>query len=331
MKISVVVPTLNSIEYIKSCISSLKKQTIDCTVIVVANGTNDGTQRFLSNVYPDVVVLSYLKPLGFAGAVNAGIKYSLENKIDYVALLNNDTVADRRWLEELVETMKENQTAGIVTSKILHISDDKFDSTGDFYTTWLLPYPRGRDQKDKGQYDQLERVLSASGGASLYRADLFRKVGLFDNDFFAYYEDVDISLRACHAGWEVLYQPKAIVRHTIGGTSKGMRGFTTLQTMKNLPLLYTKNVPFLLLLKYLWKFNIAYFLFFCRSVTRAQGHYAILGWLQFIILFPLKISDRKKILSGSILTTNDFDQLLVHDLPPNAKMLRKTRKRIFGR
>ena len=325
MKISVVVPTVNSIDEVKECIASLKKQSMDCTIIVVTNGTTDGTRRHLSHEHPDVVVLSFIKPLGFAGAVNAGIRYSLENGFKYVALLNNDAVADRKWLAELVKTIEEMPNVGIVTSKILRSDTNKFDTTGDYYTSWLLPYPRGRNKRDRGQYDTPEPVVSASGGASLYRMDALKKIGLFDEDFFAYYEDVDISLRAQHAGWGVYYQPAAVVHHRIGGTSRRMKGFTTLQTMKNLPLLYIKNVPFWLLVKNLWRFNLAYTLFFIRSVSRLQGYYAVKGFSLFVIHIPIKLLERRRILSTSKLSTEDFDNLLVHDLPPNAKALRKLR------
>lgn len=329
MKIAVVVPTLNSIDDIKECIPSLKKQSVFCDIIVVANGTTDGTQRYLSLEHPEVTVLSYLQPLGFAGAVNAGIRHAVENKYTHIALLNNDAIADRKWLEFLVELADTDEKIGIVTSKIKHYSGDKLDSTGDYYTTWFLPYPRGRNVRDKGQYDKIEEITSASGGASLYKVDLFKDIGLFDEDFFAYYEDVDISLRAHHAGWKVMYQPKAEVYHKIGATSSRIRGFTTTQTMKNLPLLYIKNVPGWLVIKYLWKFNLAYALFFARAVTRWQIIAALKGYILFLYYAPSKLLERYVILSRSHMTTKDFDAMLVHDLPPNAKLLRKLRKAII--
>ena len=205
MHISVVVPTINSIDSIKKCIASLKKQSLKCDIIVVANGSTDGTQRYLSHEHPDVEVLSYLKPLGFAGAVNAGIRHSIQQGSDFVALLNNDAEADRKWLENLYETIRTDDAIGIVTGKIVRKDSNKFDSTGDYYTTWLLPYPRGRGVRDRGQFDRIEEVVSASGGASIYRIKMLQEIGLFDEEFFAYYEDVDISLRAHHAGWKVMY------------------------------------------------------------------------------------------------------------------------------
>src|SRR6201999_312952 len=96
---------------------------------------------------------------------------------------------------------------------------------------------------DIDKYDKQTAVFVASGGASLYRIKMLQEIGLFDEDFFAYYEDVDLSFRAQLAGWKVAYAPRAVAYHQIGATSGHIKGFTTYQTIKNLPLLFYKNVP----------------------------------------------------------------------------------------
>jgi hypothetical protein len=322
MRISVVVPTLNSIESLKDCVLSLKRQSVKASIIVVANGTTDGTQRWLANEHPDIHVLSYMKPLGFAGAVNRGIEEAFRQKSDYVALVNNDAVLDKNWLKELIPALDENKNIGIVTGKILRTGGKVIDSTGDFYTTWFLPYPRGRDEKNSTKYGLSEEVLCASGGASIYRIAMLKEIGLFDEDFFAYYEDVDISLRARHYGWSILYVPTALTEHIVGGTSSRIKGFTTLQTMKNLPLLYIKNVPWQLIVKYQWKFNIAYSLFFLRSIQRGHLLYSLRGYSGMLFLLPKKLRERNLIQKNSRLGWRGFDSLLVHNLPPNARALR---------
>ena len=330
MNTSVVIPTVNSIGKLKLCVESLVNQTTGCEIIVVTNGTTDGTQKYLKDNYPNIILLDFRRPLGFAGAVNKGISYAVENGSDCVALLNNDAVADKDWLRQMTDTIHKDDDTGIVTSKIKQLGSDKLDTTGDCYTSWLLPYPRGRGEVDSGQYDLMHaNVTAASGGASLYRTKMLREIGLFDEDFFAYYEDVDISIRAQHRGWKIAYNPKAIVEHEIGGTSKNIKGFNTLQTMKNLPLLYIKNVPARLLFKYIHGFNIVYTMFFLRAILRGQGYYALKGFVLALILTPKKILERRSVLKYSRLSTSEFDSLLVHDLPPNAKKLRAIRS-IFG-
>jgi GT2 family glycosyltransferase len=325
MKTSVVVPTLNGLEDLKNCLASLRRQTTECTIIVVTNGTTDGTQRFISLNYPEVIVLSYPRPLGFAGAVNAGIRYSIEHGFRRIALLNNDAVAARDWLARVSERMDLNPSCGVVTSKIKSVEENRLDSTGDYYTNWFLPYPRGRGKRDRGQYETPEKIVAASGGASLFKSETFQNIGLFDEAFFAYYEDVDVGLRAQHAGIEVWYEPQAVVTHKIGATSSRIKGFTTAQTMKNLPLVVIKNVPFRLILKYGWKFWLAYTLFALRACTRWQGHYALKGWLKSIYYTPHALVERRRIMKFSKLSTEEFDKILVHDLPPNAKHLRRLR------
>src|SRR5207253_2984925 len=136
-----------------------------------------------------------------------------------IALFNNDAVADKNWLQSLVNTMSANSEVGIATSKLLLEDKKHIDSTGDFYSIWGMPLPRGRNQLDNGQFDKPEEVFGATGGASLYRAKMLNEIGLFDEKFFAYYEDVDISFRARLAGWKVYYQPKAIAYHGLSKTS----------------------------------------------------------------------------------------------------------------
>src|SRR5690606_20741179 len=141
------------------------------------------------------------------------IRAALRKNTDYIALFNNDAVAHQDWLKNLVKTLEDDPETGIATCKLLSADKSRIDSTGDFYTTWGLPFPRGRGEAKLTKYDNDTRVFGASGGASLYRASMLKEIGLFDEDFFAYYEDVDISFRAQLAGWKVLYVPTAEAYH----------------------------------------------------------------------------------------------------------------------
>jgi GT2 family glycosyltransferase len=327
MDICVVIPTVNSKNDLAACLQSLKKLNYKFTTIVVMNGTTDGSQVMVKSDFPNIIQLNNITNLGFAGGVNTGIRYALANNYKYIALLNNDAVVHKDWLKNLTDTIDSNKNIGITASKIIR-TNDLIDTTGEFYTNWLLPYPRGRDEKDDKQYDKLTDITSASGGASIYRASMFEQIGLFDEDFFAYYEDVDISLRAQHAGWKIVYEPRALVIHQVGGTSGKIKGFTTYQTTKNLPLLAIKNVPKRLLLKLWPRFCLSYLLFIARAATRGHLWYALKGWFMSIYLTPKKMTESRKIIK---LSASEFDRLLVHDLPPNATALRKLRKLVVRR
>ena len=221
--------------------------------------------------------------------------------------------------------MDGSSDVGIVAPKILSTHKKRLDSVGDQYTSWGLPYPKGRKESDGGQYDKPENIFSASGGASLYRVSMLKEIGLFDNDFFAYYEDIDISFRAQLAGWKILYEPSAVVYHEIGATSSKIPGFTTYQTIKNLPWLFWKNVPRKYLFSVGIRFYLAYFSFVLSAISRGQFMPVIEGLFVSVIFMPKKLIQRHKIQSSAKVSPEYIWSIMTHDLPPNAIKLRKIR------
>lgn len=326
-KLSVVIPNWNGAEVLPGCLDSVLKQSQDSQIIVVDNGSIDSSRELLYSKYPQVEVIPLTRNRGFAGGVNAGIQRTIECGVEYVALLNNDAIADSAWLKNLLNTLEKSPKAGIATSKILNDSGEYLDSTGDLYTIWGLPHPRGRREADTGKYDNDISIFGASGGASLYRVKMLLEIGLFDEDFFAYYEDVDLSFRAQLAGWQVIYVPSARVYHQIGGTSRKIKGFTTYHTMKNLPWLLWKNTPRQLLLRVLPRFSLAYVAFFVRAIIRAHGWAATKGLWYMLLLMPKKLVQRRKIQKKRKVSLQYIDSILVHDLPPNASNLRALRSK----
>ena len=328
------IPNLNGEDTIEKCVNSLLSQTVKNKIIVIENGSTDNSLTILKKNYPDIEIIENSKNLGFAGGVNQGIKKAVELGAEYIALFNNDAVADKKWLEELINVIKESPKVGIIAPKILSADKKHLDSTGDQYTNWGLPYPRGRKEEISGQYNSPERVFSASGGASLYRVSMLKEIGLFDEGFFAYYEDVDISFRAQLAGWKVAYEPSSIVYHEIGATSSKIPGFTTYQTIKNLPWLFWKNVP----RKYLFtvgiRFYIAYFSFIFSAISRGQIVPVLKGFFVSLVLMPKKLFERHKIQSKMKVSPEYIWSIMTHDLPPNATKLRKLRlsySKLLGR
>jgi len=275
------------------------------------------------------------------GGVNRGIRPALEQGAEYVVLLNNDAVADEHWLQELVEVAETDKKIGLVAAKIVTQDGKRLDSTGDFYSVWGFPYPRGRGEEDRGQYDGMDMrdIFAASGGASLYRADMLREVGLFDERFFAYFEDVDISFRARLAGWSVRYAPAAFVRHYIGGTSSRIdnygkkpksgvpaaapadgharpSAFARYQTVKNFSYLYTKNMPGWLYWKYLPLFWASAGMMLVSDLKRGllvsnlKANLVALRHLPGMMVSRWQIQGRRKVKTGEI------DKRLIHSLPP---------------
>lgn len=321
----VVVPNLNAGEGLNRCLASLETQTLKPQIIMVDNASTDNSLELIRHGHPSVEVIQNSRNRGFAGGVNPGIKKAMSAGAKYVATFNDDAVASKDWLEKLVDHLEANPDTGIVASKILDRSGKSIDSTGEFYTSWGLAYPRGRRETDINAYDHQTHIFAASGGASLYRVSMLKAIGLFDEDFFAYYEDVDLSFRARLAGWEVSYVPTAIVWHQIGVTSGKMPGFVTKQTLRNLPLIIVKNLPLGLWPTVIPRFGLAYWGIFFSAISQGNFVPAAVGLVHSLILLPKKLIERHTISTNRKLTTAEVSLLLTRDLPPDALRLRKLR------
>jgi len=219
--VSVVVPNWNGAHHLPTCLDSLRRQTFrPFEVIVVDNGSTDQSLGLLAREYAEVQVLALGENRGFTGACNAGIRQA---QGEFVALLNNDTEADRRWLTEVVAAFRRHPQAGLVASKMLLFDRrDVLHTAGDIYRLDGVPGNRGVWQPDVGQYDHEEPVFSACGGSAAYRRTLLDQAGLLDEDFFYSCEDVDLAWRAQLAGWECIYAPTAVVYHKLSATGGGV-------------------------------------------------------------------------------------------------------------
>jgi GT2 family glycosyltransferase len=246
--VSVVIPNLNGRHLLGRCLERLRQQTVtDVETIVVDNGSEDDSVAFVESHFPETQVVALSENRGFAGGMNAGIERA---RGAYVALLNNDAEADPRWVEELLACLERHPRAAAVTSKLL-LADGRntVDGAGDSLTPSFLPYPRGHGEPDRGQFEEEVEVFSPAGAASLWRRSALDDVGLFDERFFAYYEDVDLGFRARLKGYECWYAPKAVAYHHRGATAGTHTDFTLFHPIKNRWFLILKNAPGRLLLR----------------------------------------------------------------------------------
>lgn len=323
--VAVVIPSWNAIDEIGACLDSLQAQTIPHQVYVVENGSIDGSVEFISSKHPEVTLLIQDRNLGFAGGVNVGIKQAMADGATYVALFNNDAVADKDWLRSLMKVMDKHDDVGAVACALMDGDGSTFDSSGDFYSNWGLAFPRDRGVKTSHGTKTAGFVFGASGGASLYRCKMLKQVGLFDEDFFAYYEDVDISFRMQLAGWKVRYEPAAKVYHHTGTTSGKIPGFGTYQMFKNVPMLLVKNVPLRLLPGIAFRFWIAHTAVFIKAVLSGRGWPATKGTLRMFTLLPQKLVERHQIQKNRKVSNDYIRSIITWDLPPNATALRRFR------
>src|ERR1700749_3101084 len=153
---AVVIPSWNGAHFLGECLASLISQTESAELVLVDNGSTDGTDELVRERFAGVTLLKLAANHGFAGAVNIGVAHAVQAGVKYVALFNNDAVAEPDWLERLIACAEAHPEAGIVTSKFLLSDWVHIDSTGDFYSSWGWAYPRGRDEVDRGQYDAPE-------------------------------------------------------------------------------------------------------------------------------------------------------------------------------
>lgn len=324
-KVIVVIPNWNGADELRACLDSVRIQTLKPHIIVVDNGSIDESVAIIEKEYPEVELIKHQRNEGYTGGVNPGFQRAMEMNSDYVAPFNNDAVADKNWLKYLAAHLDTHSEVGIATCKILSADAKHLDSTGDYYTIWGLPYPRGRGETDVDKYDTETNIFGASGGASLFRVAMLRNVGVFDNDFFAYYEDVDLSFRAQLAGWKIAYVPSARVYHAMSITGARIKGFFTYQTMKNLPMLFWKDVPLALMPIVLPRFTLVYLSFFASAARRGQLYYALKGSLRSLTLLPKKLWQRHHIQRNRKVTTDYIASIITHDLPPNASRWRTIR------
>ena len=250
MKATVVIPNLNGAGWLKDSIESIWAQTMqDLELIVVDNGSTDESLAIAQSYQgrPGYTLIQNDTNTGFSHAVNQGIRAA---KGEYVALFNNDAFAEPDWLENLIAAAEQDGRIFAVSSLMIrHFERELADDAGDYVTLLGFACKRGDGMK-ASRYQKPGRVFSACGGAALYRKSILDEIGLFDETFFAYYEDVDISWRANSLGYKNVYCPTAKCYHICGATTGAVRynPFKSIQSGRNSILLPYKNMPILMLL-----------------------------------------------------------------------------------
>lgn len=316
--VSVIIPNFNGIKELETLYVSLSLQTFkDFQVILADNGSSDGSVEFTEKKYPQYKILKLGKNLGFSKAVNAGIKYSLsEINSDYLLLLNNDIELKPDFIERAMKTFSEKKDAGFIAVKMLNFFQrDLIDDTGDFIKAYGgSPLVRGRGEKDTGQYDKPEYVFGACAGAAFYRKELFLNAGMFDEDFFAYLEDVDLSFRFQLAGYKCFYDPEIICYHKRGETTKKFSGWETYYSEKNLVSLRLKNYPAGIYIKY----SPLFFLFRVRRFYKFFFHYppgvfrsAFTGYLKGLSEIPSALRKRKQIQNNKKVSAEYIESMFI--------------------
>lgn len=235
-KVAVVTVNYNTQEATSTLLRSLDKvKTPDFSleIIVIDNGSE---KPLTIEKKPNTIQTNLDKNIGFTGGYNIGIKKALASGADYILIINNDTIVDQDFIIELLQVLESDQNIGVTVPKIYFAKGHEFHKDRYekhdlgkvlWYAGGFIDFANaksvhtGVDEVDKGQYDKDQRVDFATGCCMLFKKEVLEKVGLFDEQYFLYYEDADISMRIKKAGFSIFYAPKAIIYHYNASSSGG--------------------------------------------------------------------------------------------------------------
>lgn len=307
-RVDVLVLNYNGERFLRACLDSLLRQTYaDARLILVDNSSQDGSAALVQGEFPEVEVLALERNYGFAGGNNRAIAATHS---EYVALLNNDTEAEPGWLDALVEALDTHPAVGFCASRVVRISDRRaIDTAGDVFYTDGVGDKRGSGV-DMDCYTRPAYVFGASGAAVLYRRSMLERIGLLDEDLFAYDEDIDLSFRAQLQGFKCLFVPNAIVFHHVGA-SFGRRSARYIKLVRrNMLDVLIKNMPSRLLLKYGWRIAPYYLLGDLKYSLQGYAG-AVLGarW-ENVRALPRTLAKRRTIQRSATVTWREIDAVL---------------------
>ena len=294
MLTSVVIPNYNGIRYLKNCLLSLQKcEGEDFEVIVVDNGSTDGSDVLPDSLKLNVRLIKLNENTGFAHAVNVGIR---EAKGEYVILLNNDTEVESGFVRKLTEALKKNRKAFSASAMMVDMNNrEVLDGAGDYYCAlgWAFAYGKGKKTEE---CDKSRKIFSSCAGACIYDKAKLEITGLFDELHFAYLEDVDLGYRARIAGFDNIYEPAAVVYHAGSGFSGSRYNeFKIKLSSRNSVYLILKNMPILQLIINLPFIVFGYLIKTLFFVLKGYGKVYLKGLLDGFKLYFSKEGHKNKV------------------------------------
>ena len=312
-KVSVVISTWNSAMHIQRCLDALSHQTfVDYEVLVVDNGSTDGSVDGLENKWPPIKIIQLHQNVGFAAANNLGARMASGK---WLALLNSDAFPESDWLEQLLRAAEKNSEFVFFASRQVQANDHRLlDGAGDAYhvsgMAWrqYLGYPAD-------QYGlEAREVFSPCAAAALYMRQAFLEVGGFDEEFFSYLEDVDLGFRLRLHGYRCLYVPEAIVYH-IGSASLGVASdFAFYHAHRNLIWSFVQNMPAWMFWKYLPAHLMANLIYLSYYSLRLPGKAIWRGKWDALRGLRRALRKRKEIQSRRRVEPADLERVMEHGL-----------------
>ncbi len=307
--VTVAILNYNGRELLEGLLPTLAAQTATAfTVTVVDNGSTDDSVPWLASRWPQVQVVRIPENLGVTRALNRAVQSA---RTAYVALLNNDLELSPGWLEAIRGALETHPECGSADGKLLNFDRrGEIDGAGDLVARTGECCKRGFGEPDTGQFDRPAAILCASGGAALYRTEVFRRVGPFDEDFGAYYEDTDWGLRAQLCGYGCRYVPDAVAFHMGSATTGRDRPAYAHLFSRNSLLMLGKCLPAASLLR-LGPLLVAFQLKWLVASTR-DGRLGphLRGWGEAVRLIRVTLRKRRAVQATRTVTVKQLHDAL---------------------
>jgi GT2 family glycosyltransferase len=307
--ISVIILNYDGRRWLPACLDALAAQrdAPEFETLVVDNGSHDDSISFVRTAYPRVRVVDNGGNLGFAGGNNAGARQA---RGEWLAFLNNDTVADPRWLAELWMAHLAHPAFDLITSRLVFLHDPAIvDSAGDGYLRAGGAFKHGHGA-DAASFASPREVFGACGGAFLIARAAFDALGGFDDRFFMVYEDVDLSYRARLRGMRVWYAAGAVVRHAGSGSLGTRSAAAVYYGQRNLEWTWIKNTPARLLAATALAHAVYSLAGVFHYVRLGLGVPAIRGKLAALARLPAVLGDRARVQAGRTASAADLEPLM---------------------
>jgi GT2 family glycosyltransferase len=221
--VAIILVNWNGYEYSRQCLESLRLCTYrHFKIILIDNASHDNSGKKLAEEFPEVIFHQNNSNLGFTGGNNVGLKLALASDFEYSLLLNNDTIVEPNFLEQLINYMEDNDTCAAVQPKIFYLHNKAllWNAGGKFHSWIGISRTIGLGKSDSAKYANIQSTDWISGCCMLIKNSVVEQVGLLDENFFAYYEDVDWSLRIRKAGYHLTYIPQSTIYHAAGASVK---------------------------------------------------------------------------------------------------------------
>jgi GT2 family glycosyltransferase len=311
--LTVAIATYNGRSLLETALPSLAAQSFrDFRVLVVDDASTDDTVAWLHERWPEVEVVVHRINLGIAAALNTCLRVP---RSPLIGLFNNDVALDPGCLGELVKALSEHPEAGWAGGKLIDFRQrDVIDGAGDVFSWTRAGGRRGHGERDHGQYDGPRPIFGACGGAAVYRRAVLEDVGLFDEDFFAFYEDIDWDLRAQLAGFSCRYVPTAVVYHVGSATvGRGLSDFTRYHLWRNTVWLVIKDLPSAVLLRHAHQLLLGQLLNLAVAVRDRKLAIWWGAWRDALLGLPLALRKRRVIQERRRIDPRELESIVADD------------------